>query len=60
MSKFFDLLGVTEEEYLQWCKDNHHPYYSTDTKRKFFNKIQGERVVRDKTEKKIRKVNRSK
>ena len=55
MSKFFDLIGVTEEEYLQWCKDNHEPHYLTKTKRKFFNKIQGERLVRDTTEQKIKK-----
>lgn len=42
-----ELVGVTIEEYLQWCSDNKFPAYRETTKKEFFKRIQGNQIVRD-------------
>lgn len=49
MSKVsFDLVGVSEMEYMNWCKENNKPWYRRATKVDFFTRIQDGRLVRDK------------
>ncbi len=43
-----ELVGVTVEEYLQWCFDNGFPSYKDSSKKEFFSRINECRIVRDK------------
>lgn len=43
----FKLVGVSETEYLKWCKDNKKPAYLTSTKKDFFARIRDGRLARD-------------
>lgn len=43
----FEQVGITEEEYKQWCKENKKPYYKSSTKTEFFKKIQEGKILKD-------------
>ena len=45
--QIYDLIGVTEKEYLNWCKENKKSALKIETKREFFKKITNEQLVRD-------------
>ena len=49
MSKAFSIVGVTEQDYLDWCKENKKPHYRTSTKAEFFKLIQEGKLVKDKS-----------
>lgn len=43
----FSLVGVTVEEYVNWCIENKRPIYNQKTKNEFFKLISDGRLVRD-------------
>lgn len=43
----FKLSGVTEEEYLQWCKDNGKCFSKVETRREFFQRIQANKLIKN-------------
>lgn len=53
------LAGVTEEDYVKWCKDTKRAPYKTSSKTEFFNRIQEGRLVKDASGKLIKKYKRS-
>jgi len=42
-----ELVGVTVDEYLQWCSSSNFPSYRESTKKEFFKRINENRIVRD-------------
>ncbi len=53
----FELIGVTLEDYLEWCKDNNKPSYAKKTKVKFFDLVKSKQIVRDKDTGKLKTLN---
>lgn len=43
-----ELVGVTVDEYIFWCRENGHPACSEKTKALFFASIRDNKIVRDK------------
>lgn len=43
----FASVGVTEEDYMNWCKKYKKSYYKPEVKREFFARISDGRLVRD-------------
>ncbi len=43
----FDLLGVTEKEYKEWCKENNLYSSKVTSKKLFYQKILKKEIVRD-------------
>lgn len=41
------LTGVTEEDFIKWCKENNKPVHSTYTRQYFFERIVDGRLVKD-------------
>ncbi|MDD7037761.1 MAG: hypothetical protein PUI63_00855 [Alistipes senegalensis] len=41
------MLGITEEEYKEWCESQSLSAYKVSTKQEFFSKIQSGQIVRD-------------
>lgn len=35
----FDKVGVSLDEYIEWCRLNNIPYNKSDSKRRFFNEL---------------------
>lgn len=56
----FEITGVTEKDYLDWCKEKKKSPYRTSSKREFFARINDGRLVKDKDGKLIRKYKRKK
>lgn len=56
--QIYALYGVTQNEYLAWCKEVKKPSYKLVTKRDFFARLQDGRLVRD--EKTFKLVKRNK
>lgn len=46
-NKGFEILGVTIEQFFQWCKENNKNKYKTESKQEFFNKILNGKLVKD-------------
>ena len=42
-----ELVGVTVDEYLFWCKENKRPSYKEETKQDFFKRIREGKIVKD-------------
>ena len=42
-----EIVGVSVEEYLQWCSDNDLPAYKEKTKKEFFKRIMNDKIIRD-------------
>ena len=53
----FELLGITLEDYLEWCKDNNMSAYASKTKTEFFRKVQINQIVKDKKTGKLKTLN---
>ena len=47
MNKQIAQLGVTEQDYKDWCKEHKKAAYSSKNKMEFFAKVQDGRLVRD-------------
>lgn len=45
--QIFEQVGVKEEDYKKWCKNNDKNYYSKETKEEFFKLIQEKKLVKD-------------
>ena len=45
--QIFRMLGITEEEYKEWCESQSLSAYKVSTKQEFFSKIQSGQIVRD-------------
>lgn len=45
--QIFRMLGISEEEYKEWCSNNYLVAYKISTKQEFFDKIQSGQIVRD-------------
>lgn len=45
--KALEIAGVSKDDFLQWCADNHKPAYKKSTKTEFFRKIQTRQIVRN-------------
>lgn len=43
----FEIAGVTEKDYLNWCRENKKSAYKASSKREFFERIQDGRLVKD-------------
>ena len=43
----FELIGITMEDYLDWCNDNKVSACSRKTVREFFRKVRINQIVRD-------------
>lgn len=41
------LVGITEQDFLDWCKENKKPSYKISTKREFFRNIEDGKIIRD-------------
>ena len=39
-------VGVTEKDFLKWCKKNNKPSYKTEVKKEFFTKIQEGKLIK--------------
>lgn len=48
-----ELVGVTVDEYIFWCRENGHPACSEKTKVLFFASIREGKIVRDKRNKRL-------
>ena len=46
--QILDILGITEDDYLNWCKMNNNPSYKSEVRTEFFAKIQDGKLVKDK------------
>lgn len=53
--QIFEAVGVTEQDYLDWCKRMNKPSYKKKTKEDFFARIADGRLVKDAHGKLIRK-----
>ena len=53
--QIFEQVGVTEEDFKLWCKENNKPTYKPEIKQEFFDKIQNGLLVKDSTGKIIKK-----
>lgn len=53
-----EFMNVSNEDYLQWCKDNKKKAYKRSTKEEFFARISDGRLVKDTTTGKIIKKRR--
>lgn len=42
-----EMTGVTQEDYLRWCKRYKKPNYKPETKRRFFKLIKNGEITRD-------------
>lgn len=42
-----ELINVTREDYLKWCRKYKKPNYKMETKKRFFKLIQNGEIVRD-------------
>lgn len=40
-------VGITEEDYKLWCKQNNKVHYKKETKEEFFRLIQNNEIVKD-------------
>ena len=49
------LCGVTEEDYLNWCRENKKPAYLNSSKTKFFMEIHQRKLAKDSDGKLIKK-----
>lgn len=47
------IVGVTIDDYLEWCLNNNKASYKNETKKEFFTKIKEGRIVRDNATKKL-------
>ena len=57
----FEAAGVTENDYLNWCRENRKSAYKVASKQEFFERIQDGRLVKDSmTDKLVKKRRRSK
>lgn len=56
--KCFDLVGVTEKDYIAWCRENKKPAYKVESKREFFRLIQAGRLIKDTSTGKLIKYKR--
>lgn len=54
------LVGITEKDYLDWCKENNKPSYKTSSKAEFFKRIRNMQLVRDHMTGKLVKKHRPK
>ena len=45
--QLFETAGVTEEEFLNWCKQNKKPSYKKEVKEEFFQKIHDGKLVKN-------------
>lgn len=43
----FAISGVTEADYLKWCREVHKPAYLKSSKKEFFKRIQDGRLAKD-------------
>ena len=41
----FLFLGVTEEDYINWCKENNRPAYKNSSKREFFKQVEKNKSI---------------
>lgn len=57
--QIYKIVGVTENDYKSWCKENGKQAYKIESKTEFFARLADGRLVKDITGKLIRK-NRSK
>lgn len=53
------ITGVTDDDYKQWCLDNHKPSYLNKTKRDFYGRILDGRLVKDAAGKKLLRKNKN-
>lgn len=51
----WSLIGTTETEYRQWCKENHRKIHCKASESEFFARIQSGRLVRDADGKLVKK-----
>lgn len=56
----FVAAGVTEKDYLNWCRENRKSAYKQSSKQEFFERIQDGRLVKDSMTGMLVKKNRSK
>lgn len=56
--QILSLVGVSEEEYIDWCKETGRRHSLLKTKREFFERIREGKLVRDKDGKLINKDKR--
>ena len=45
--QIYEICGVTEKDYKNWCELTGKPAYKSSTKQEFFNKIQNGQLVKD-------------
>lgn len=58
--QIYSVVGVTENDYKAWCKENNRQAYKAENKRDFFARLADGRLVRDpKTHKLVRKNRRN-
>lgn len=50
----FDIVGVTVEDYLQWCQDYNKLPYMKKVRKEFFGRIKDGRIVRDHDTRKLK------
>lgn len=43
-----DIVGISYDDYLQWCTDNHRPPYKKKTRKEFFERIKDGKIAKDK------------
>ena len=48
-----ELVGITREEYIEWCKENNFPSYKKSTLSEFFARIREGRIIRDQRTRKL-------
>lgn len=41
------LLGITEEDYVKWCRANKRAAYKKDSRKEFISKVQSGKLERD-------------
>lgn len=49
--QIFNELGVTDEDFLLWCKENKKPRYKREVKQEFFKLIQDKKLKIQKEDK---------
>lgn len=45
--QLFKEVGIKEEEFLDWCKQNQKPSYKRETKEEFFKLIRENKLIRN-------------
>ena len=49
------IAGVTQEDYLKWCKTTNRPPYRSSSKAEFFSRIKAGKLVKDSSGKLVKR-----